>query len=248
MSWTGYIKVDEFTPKKLDIEHLVILKDIFHTYSIADASGQTLHGISLNILRGKRYALVGTSGSGKSTLLNILGLLDKPSSGLYLLDGVDVTQSSPDQLAEFRNRKIGFVFQSFNLLPRLNSLDNVALPLIYRGVPRPEARARAEQQLSRVGLNNKSWCRPADLSGGQRQRVAIARALIGEPILLLADEPTGNLDRNTAMEIMNLLLELNQKNTLTLLMVTHDNSLASQMDHCYEMNDGQLADRYYQHA
>ena len=138
MSWTGYIKVDEFTPKKLDIEHLVILKDIFHTYSIADASGQTLHGISLNILRGKRYALVGTSGSGKSTLLNILGLLDKPSSGLYLLDGVDVTQSSPDQRAEFRNQKIGFVFQSFNLLPRLNSLDNVALPLIYRGVPRPK--------------------------------------------------------------------------------------------------------------
>lgn len=240
--------MDEFTPKNLDSEHLVILKDIVHSYSIAGASNQTLHGISLNILRAKRYALVGTSGSGKSTLLNILGLLDQPSSGLFLLDGVDMTQSSPDQRAEFRNQKIGFVFQSFNLLPRLNSLDNVALPLIYRGVPRPEARARAEQQLTRVGLNNKSWCRPADLSGGQRQRVAIARALIGEPVLLLADEPTGNLDRNTAIEIMDLLLELNQRDALTLLMVTHDNSLAKQMDHCFEMNDGHLLDKYYQHA
>ncbi|PWB33694.1 ABC transporter ATP-binding protein [Pseudomonas sp. SDI] len=221
--------------------HLITLQNICHTYVIADHSQPTLSDISLNITRGQSYAIVGTSGSGKSTLLNIIGLLDRASSGHYRLDGFDIGKTTADQRATLRNRLIGFIFQSFNLLPRLSALDNVALPLRYRGCARSEACARARRQLERVGLSARSHHRPADLSGGQRQRVAIARALVGEPALILADEPTGNLDSTTAAEVMALLLQLNRDAGVTLVMVTHDQKLASSLDHCLVVKDGRIA-------
>lgn len=224
-------------------DEFIVLQSICHDYQMAGASHRVLRNVSLAIVRGSSYAITGASGSGKSTLLNILGLLDQPSSGQFLLDGLDVQASTPDQRAGLRNRCIGFVFQGFNLLPRLNALDNVALPLLYRGVSRTQARLRAGRQLRRVGLGERALNRPADLSGGQRQRVAIARALVGEPALILADEPTGNLDGGTAADIMDLLLKLNRNEGVTLVMVTHDSSLAQRLDHGLHVQDGHVLAR-----
>lgn len=224
------------------LEHLVELDRVSQSYSMGDALQPVLHDVSLTIDRGQSCALVGASGSGKSTLLNLLGLLDQPSSGRLLLGGQDMSDVSADLRADLRNQWIGFVFQSFNLLPRLTALDNVALPLLYRGCSRAEARQRAQRQLERVGLNERVGHRPAELSGGQRQRVAIARALVGEPALILADEPTGNLDSTTAREIMDLLLLLNRNQGVTLIMVTHDDDLAQRLGRRVRVEGGRVTE------
>lgn len=223
-------------------ERLIRLRDIEKRYRLAEQELRILSGVSLEIARGESCAILGSSGSGKSTLLNILGLLDLPSSGFYHLGGHDVFTASPDDLAALRNRLIGFVFQSFNLLPRLSALDNVALPLSYRGVALRESRERAHAMLERVGLAARAGHLPADLSGGQRQRVAIARALVGEPALILADEPTGNLDAATAEDIMQLLLELNRANGVTLVIVTHDPGIAARLERRVRVREGRVVD------
>jgi len=201
-----------------------------------------LTDVCLSIPRGESCAIVGASGSGKSTLLNLIGQLDQPCRGTLLIDGYDMTQAGPDQRAVMRNRLLGFIFQSFNLLPRLSALDNVALPLSFRGIPLSVARQAAHIQLVNVGLEHRARYRPAELSGGQRQRVAIARALVTGPKILLADEPTGNLDSDTAQDIMGLLVALNREQGMTLLMVTHDPALAQCMDRRLLVREGAVFD------
>ncbi|AQZ36266.1 ABC transporter ATP-binding protein [Pseudomonas sp. LPH1] len=221
-------------------EQLIQLQRIGKHYRLADTALPVLQDVNLLIKRGDSCALIGRSGSGKSTLLNVLGLLDRPDTGSYRLNGIDVAQASADDLAALRNRLIGFVFQSFNLLPRLSALDNVALPLTYRGIAPKLAREQAHAMLEQVGLAERSKHRPASLSGGQRQRVAIARALIGDPALILADEPTGNLDAATAQDIMKLLIELNLRQGVTLVVVTHDPGIASRLGRQIEVRQGRL--------
>ena len=216
------------------------LENIKHAYATGASSQAVLYDVSFSVPTGQSCAIVGASGSGKSTLLNLIGLLDEPTSGRVLLAGEDMTNADAESRAIARNRIIGFVFQSFNLLPRLDALDNVALPLLYRGIPQPQARQAALTQLERVGLSNRSHHRPADMSGGQRQRVAIARALVGEPSLLLADEPTGNLDSQTAQDIIGLLLSLNRERGTTLVVVTHDTGIADRMARCIQVRDGRI--------
>ncbi|MFP1759424.1 ABC transporter ATP-binding protein [Lonsdalea quercina] len=222
---------------------LICLEKITYAYTTGASTQNVLHDVSFSIPKGQRCAIVGASGSGKSTLLNLIGLLDEPTTGRLLLAGEDMSRVNAESRAIARNRLIGFVFQSFNLLPRLNALDNVALPLLYRGVSQPQARQAAMIQLNRVGLASHHLHRPADMSGGQRQRVAIARALIGEPGLLLADEPTGNLDSQTAHDIIELLLSLNHEYGTTLVVVTHDNRIAQRMARCIEVCDGRIEER-----
>ena len=219
---------------------LIVMEDVCQSYPQGGQWLPVLSDVTLTIERGESCAVAGTSGCGKSTLLNILGLLDRPVSGRLVLDGRDMTAATRDERAELRNRLIGFVFQGFNLLPQLGALDNVALPLLYRGSSRHHARQRACQQLERVGLADRAAHRPADLSGGQRQRVAIARALVGDPALILADEPTGSLDGATAQGILDLLLELNRAQSVTLVMVTHDVRLARQLDRHLHVEDGRI--------
>ncbi|MGN3707620.1 ABC transporter ATP-binding protein [Achromobacter xylosoxidans] len=199
-----------------------------------------LRDVTLEIRSGETCALLGASGSGKSTLLNILGLLDRPSAGQFLFRGRDMLGIDENARAWVRNREIGFVFQSFNLLPRMNALDNVALPLFYRGIPRAPARATAMDWLRQVGLADRGGHLPADLSGGQRQRVAIARALVGNPSVILADEPTGNLDQASAESIMALLMGLNRERAVTIVMVTHDANLAGRFSRQLHVRDGVL--------
>lgn len=222
------------------VTDLICLQNISCTFSSGKSVHPVLHNVSFSIPQGQNCAIVGISGSGKSTLLTILGLLDKPTAGHYLLNGQDMFAASANERAMARNQTIGFVFQSFNLLPRLDALDNVALPLIYRGVSRQMARQLAKKHLIQVGLGDRLFYHPADLSGGQRQRVAIARALVGEPSLLLADEPTGNLDSQTAEEIIDLLLTLNREHAVTLVIVTHDIGIAARMQRCLQVKDGQV--------
>lgn len=217
---------------------LISLQGIGKSYRLAEQPLHILKNVSLSIAAGESCAILGASGSGKSTLLNILGLLDLPDSGDYRFAGHDIFRASPDQLAAIRNQQIGFVFQSFNLLPRLSALDNVALPLSYRGVARRESLERARHVLDQVGLGERADHRPADLSGGQRQRVAIARALVGEPSVILADEPTGNLDSHTARDIMDLLLSLNRERQVTLIIVTHDPGIAQRLERQIRVNNG----------
>ncbi len=207
------------------------------TYGEGPDAIQALADVDLEIGQGDCVAVTGRSGSGKSTLLAILGCLDRPTTGRYHVDGQDVSALDGDRLAQLRNRKIGFVFQSFNLMARMSALGNVALPLVYRGVPAREREARALAALARVGLAERAAHRPAQLSGGQRQRVAIARALVGEPALLLADEPTGNLDSATADGIMALFHELNRSG-ITLVLVTHDDALAAACSRRVHVEDG----------
>lgn len=220
----------------------ISLNNVSRTYFQGNNCISVLKSISLRIHKGDSCSIVGASGSGKSTLLNILGLLDQPSSGSYLLDKQPIAGLSKDQTAMIRNRQIGFVFQSFNLLPRLNAIDNVALPLLYRGIGREEARRHAMQQLAKVGLSDRTLYFPADLSGGQRQRVAIARALVGTPALILADEPTGNLDAESAQSVLSLLLELNQKDAVTLVLVTHDAAVSRQLGRQIVVRDGEIVE------
>jgi ABC-type lipoprotein export system ATPase subunit len=204
-----------------------------------------LRGVSLTVARGELVALMGTSGSGKSTLMNVLGCLDRPDSGLYRLDGEEMSHLSADQRAMVRNHKMGFVFQSFNLLSRTSALDNVAMPLTYTTdhLSEREARRRAAEMLARVGLQDRMDHEPSRLSGGQQQRVAIARALINRPPLLLADEPTGNLDSRTSEEVLAMFQVLNQKEGITIIMVTHDANVALYAQRVIRIHDGMIVDR-----
>lgn len=229
-------------PSKCNAQILMTLEDIHQSYSIGDRVIPVLRNISLKLWQGTTCAILGSSGSGKSTLLNILGLLDRPVSGRFHFAGQDMLNASVDELAAIRNREIGFVFQAFNLLPHLSALDNVALPLTYRGMSRHEARAHALDQMQRVGLSSHAGHRPAELSGGQCQRIAIARALIGDPSIILADEPTGNLDSSNAAGVMDLLLALNREQGVTLVVVTHDVSVAKQLDRQVEVINGRVCE------
>ena len=209
-------------------------------YEMGDTSVDALRGVDLEIARGEFVALVGPSGSGKSTVLNLIGGLDRPTSGQVWINGTELSASDERTLTLHRRRHVGFVFQSFNLMPRLTAEENVALPLMFSGVPEDERRSRARALLERVGLAPRLTHRPTQLSGGEQQRVAIARALVGQPALLLADEPTGNLDTTTGAEIMRLLQELNQERMLTLLVVTHDPEVATFADRVVKLRDGQV--------
>jgi putative ABC transport system ATP-binding protein len=220
-------------------EPLIRLDEVRRTYQVGAEEVRALDGVTASMWRGEWVAIVGASGSGKSTLMNILGCLDTPSSGSYVLNGRDVRGLCDDELAELRNREIGFVFQTFQLLPRSTALSNVELPLVYRGVPRAERRALAEEALTKVGLGHRMNHRPNELSGGQRQRVAIARALVGRPSLLLADEPTGNLDSATGEEIMRLFTELHGAGH-TILLVTHEARLAARCPRAVRLSDGKV--------
>jgi len=209
-------------------------------YKMGDAFVDALRGVDLAIARGESVALVGPSGSGKSTVLNLIGGLDRPTSGQVWINGIELSASDERTLTRHRRQQVGFVFQSFNLLPRLTAEENVALPLMFSGVPEKERRARAQTLLERVGLGPRLAHRPTQLSGGEQQRVAIARALVGRPALLLADEPTGNLDTAIGAEIMSLLKKLNQAEGLTLLVVTHDPEVAAFADRIVKLRDGQV--------
>lgn len=219
---------------------LLRLVDIRRSYSIGPVMVDVLQGVNLDVLPGDLAAIMGPSGSGKSTLMNIIGLLDRPTHGKYILKGREIESMGDDDLAALRNAAIGFVFQSFHLLPRMNAWRNVGLPLIYRGVDRKEIRRLAHEVLERVGLGSRAEHRPDELSGGQRQRVAIARALVGGPEILLADEPTGALDAETGQEIMNLLKELNADRGTTIVVITHDQAIAAQCARRIRLNNGEL--------
>ena len=222
------------------MSHLIEIRDLRKTYEVGDEPVHALDGVSTTIDSGEFVAIMGASGSGKSTLLNILGCLDTPTSGSYLLDGIEVARRSRSELAHIRNRKLGFVFQNFNLLPRTRALEQVELPDLYLGrLSRGERRARAAALLERVGLGARTDHTPAQMSGGQQQRVAIARALMNEPPVLFADEPTGNLDTKSSVEIMNLFTELSHEG-ITIIMVTHEEDIAAYASRHLVMKDGQL--------
>jgi len=224
-------------------KELITIKDIGRKYVIGTEVIHALKSVSLSINKGEFVALMGPSGSGKSTLMNILGCLDTPTKGQYVLNGIDVSRMSDNELAEVRNKEIGFVFQTFNLLPRSTSLDNVALPLIYAGASKKERDERAQKALENVGLGNRVTHKPNELSGGQRQRVAVARALINNPSIILADEPTGNLDTKTSIEIMGLLEEIHSRGN-TIILVTHEEDIAQHAHRIVRMRDGLVENDY----
>lgn len=215
------------------------LEDIYKIYQMGSEEVHANDGISVNIYHGEFVAIVGKSGSGKSTLMNIIGALDVPTKGEYLIQGVDTSHMTEDELASIRNHKIGFIFQQYNLLPKDNLVDNVALPLLYAGLSKSDQRKRAMKQLERVGLADKWMQHPAQLSGGQQQRVSIARALAGDPELILADEPTGALDSKTSRQVMGFLQDINQDGT-TVVMITHDNALALEAKRVIRISDGRV--------
>jgi putative ABC transport system ATP-binding protein len=218
---------------------LIVCQNLVKTYRLGETEVHALRGISTTIASGEFVAIMGASGSGKSTLMNIIGCLDVPTSGTYLLEGTDVARLSANQLAEIRNHKIGFVFQSFNLIPRTTARENVQLPLFYRGVPSAEQQALALRALERVGLAGRERHHPSQLSGGQQQRVAIARALVTNPALILADEPTGNLDSEASREILGVLAQLNSDG-ITVLLITHESDIAAYARRVITMKDGVL--------
>ncbi len=224
--------------KEPTVRPVIEIRDITKVYTMGDVEVRALQGASLQIFPGEMVSIMGPSGSGKSTLMNVIGCLDQPTSGAYLLDGQDVSRLSEDELAAVRSRKIGFVFQSFNLLPRTTALQNVELPLIYAGGK--NRRERAEAALKRVGLGERMHHKPNELSGGQQQRVAIARALINDPAIILADEPTGNLDSKSGAEIMAIFQELNESNGITIVFVTHEPDIAEHTQRIVRLMDGQV--------
>ncbi len=219
------------------MEELISIKHLKKTYKIGDEIIEALKDVSISIYKNEYVALMGPSGSGKSTLMNMLGCLDSPTSGEYILNNLSVAQMSDNQLAEVRNKEIGFVFQTFNLLPRASTLDNVALPLVYAGYSKIDRTARAKEVLESVGLGNRMNHKPNELSGGQRQRVAIARALVNKPAIILADEPTGNLDSKTSVEIMGLFEEIHKKGN-TIILVTHEEDIALHAHRIIRLKDG----------
>ena len=214
--------------------------DLHKSFELGDVVVHALRGISVEVPQGQFVAIIGKSGSGKSTFMNILGCLDRPSSGTYRLDGRDISDRSADERAELRSEQIGFVFQAFNLIPRTSALENVELPLVYGGVTRSEQRRRALEALERVGLASRADHHPSQLSGGEQQRVAIARALVNRPRLLLADEPTGNLDTNTSVEIMQIIAELNREHGITVVLVTHEPEIGASADRVLTFRDGEI--------
>lgn len=219
------------------MEPLINIKSISRKYEIGTETIYALRSVDLNIFKNEYVALMGPSGSGKSTLMNILGCLDTPSGGEYVLNNKSVAKMTDNELADVRNKEIGFVFQTFNLLPRNTTLENVALPLVYSGIQKTEREARAKEVLEQVGLGNRMNHKPNELSGGQRQRVAIARALVNKPAIILADEPTGNLDTKTSMEIMGLLEEIHNKGN-TIILVTHEEDIALHAHRIVRLRDG----------
>lgn len=221
--------------------HLIEMHELTRVYQLGPQEIYALRGVNLIINPGEYVAIMGPSGSGKSTLMNIIGCLDTPTAGRYLLDGVPVETLNDDELAAIRNKKIGFVFQTFNLLARTTALQNVELPLIYAKIPRVERRRLAEEALTAVGLGDRMNHQPNELSGGQRQRVAIARALVNRPSLLLADEPTGNLDSQTGREILDLFHELHERGN-SIIMVTHETDVAAEAKRIIHIRDGKIAD------
>ncbi len=218
---------------------LIKTENLWKIYRMGKVDVEALRGVSLEVEKGEYLAIMGPSGSGKSTLMNILGCLDTPTRGKYYLEGRDVSSLSDDELSLLRNQKIGFVFQSFHLLPRTPAIHNVELPLIYAGVPKKERRKRAEEALEKVGLRERMWHKPNELSGGERQRVAIARAIINNPSILLADEPTGNLDSRSGEEIMRIFEDLHQTGN-TIIVVTHDPNIASRTHRIIKLKDGRI--------
>lgn len=216
---------------------IIEIKDIKRNFALGSETVYVLKGVDLTIYKGEYVALMGPSGSGKSTLMNILGCLDTPTSGTYILNGKDVSTMKDDELAEIRNKEIGFVFQTFNLLPRTTALDNVALPMVYAGKNKAERSARATEVLNQVGLGDRMDHEPNQLSGGQRQRVAVARALVNHPSIILADEPTGNLDTKTSIEIMGLFDEIHAKGN-TVILVTHEEDIAEHAHRIIRLRDG----------
>jgi putative ABC transport system ATP-binding protein len=221
------------------LSSLIQLSEVKKTYHMGDVDVHALRGVDLTIDAGEFIAVMGSSGSGKSTLMNIVGCLDRPTSGRYLLDGREVSRMSRDQLADIRNRTLGFVFQSFNLLTRTSAVENVELPLLYQGVPTKERVRRSKEALERVGLGKRMDHHPSQLSGGQQQRVAIARAIVGKPKVILADEPTGNLDSRTSVEVMALFQQLG-RDGITVVLVTHEPDIADYAARVVNMRDGHV--------
>jgi len=222
----------------VDVDAVISVEHLTKVYDLGEVRVEALRGVDVRVERGEFVAIMGASGSGKSTFLNIVGCLDRPSTGRYRLDGVDVSQMSSDQLAEVRNKKIGFVFQSFNLLARTSAVENVELPLLYNGTDSRDRRARALAALKATGLEGRAEHQPSQLSGGQQQRVAIARALVNQPAIILADEPTGNLDSQTSSEIMGIMQTLNEQQGITVMLVTHEPDIAQYAKRVILFKDG----------
>ena len=219
--------------------------DVVKTYRIGHVDYPALRGVSMKIARGEFVAIMGPSGSGKSTLLNVIGALDPPTSGRVIIDGINLRKLSEDKLALLRNRKLGFVYQSFNLIQRLTSVENVAMPLISRGLPDKVRKSRSLKMLSAVGLTGKANKRPAELSGGEQQRVAIARALVAEPALIIADEPTGNLDSKTTQEVVDQFIQVSKEFGTTIVVVTHNAEIANRTQHVISLMDGLIEKEQY---
>lgn len=235
------IKASEIQPK---MRPVIYLDHIHKTYYMGEVQVHALRGVSLNINKGEFVAIMGASGSGKSTTMNIIGCLDRPTKGTYILDGQDVSELSKDERADIRNLKIGFVFQGFNLLSRTSALENVELPMLYANIETKERHKRAMEALEAVGLQGREQNHPNQLSGGQQQRVAIARSLVNRPALILADEPTGNLDSRTSIEVMEIFQRLNRKQGITLVLVTHEHDIAEYADRVVIFKDGKIKKDY----